>query len=490
MQDATEAISSAKSIDQPAGSTIYFAMDFDPAVYGAAGSEKQLLTSVQTYLTAVNQTSQGSGYSIGVYGAGDTLAAAIRNSPTSPNYNAAYTPVAVHGWLTQSYGWAGSNPQIDANAMGWDVYQGAQTTVNGVAIDPDTAENTTFGQWTLCLASGTLIRTTRGDVAVEDLAVGDLAVTASGAHRPIRWLGHRTMDCRNHPSPHEAMPVRIAAHSFGDNRPARDLRVSPGHSLCLDVLGEVLIPASALVNGSTITQETVDSVTYWHVELDGHDILLADNMPAESYLDMGNRSFFAEAGVVDLDAGPDAPVRTHADFCRPYHADGPLVAFVRERLAARSSALGWRLVEAPLGDLHLLVDGRRYEPETSGLAARFILPADAGAVWLVSNTGVPGLGDVNPDPRTLGVCVGRLVIDDGFGAPRTIMADDASLVAGFHDAEEGPRRWTKGRARLPASLWEGCRGSFFLRVDLALSALPRWVGPAVVHDANVVAIAG
>ena len=106
--DAAEAISSAKSLDQPAGSSIYFAMDFDPAIPGAAGTEKQLLTSVQTYLTAVNQALQGSGYNIGVYGAGDTLAAAVRNSPSSPNYNPAYTPVAAHGWLTQSYGWAGS----------------------------------------------------------------------------------------------------------------------------------------------------------------------------------------------------------------------------------------------------------------------------------------------------------------------------------------------------------------------------------------------
>ena len=33
------------------------------------------------------------------------------------------------------------------------------------------------------------------DVPVENLVVGDLAVTASGAHRQIRWLGHRVAAC-------------------------------------------------------------------------------------------------------------------------------------------------------------------------------------------------------------------------------------------------------------------------------------------------------
>ncbi len=40
-----------------------------------------------------------------------------------------------------------------------------------------------------------------------------------------------------------------------------------------------------LINGTTITREPVVAVTYWHVELDAHDILLAEGLPAESYLD-------------------------------------------------------------------------------------------------------------------------------------------------------------------------------------------------------------
>ena len=194
----------------------------------------------------------------------------------------------------------------------------------------------------VCFASGTRIRAVRRrgieDVAVESLAVGDLVVTALGAHRPIRWLGHRAIDYRRHPRPSEVMPVRIVAHAFGAERPARDLYVSPGHSICVDVMGQVLIPASALVDGAAVTQVEVDKVTYWHVELDSHDILIADGLPAESYLAMGNRSFFAESDVVALGAAPDGGhsdilvERTHAAFCRPFHAHGSVVEAVRARL--------------------------------------------------------------------------------------------------------------------------------------------------------------
>ena len=190
----------------------------------------------------------------------------------------------------------------------------------------------------VCFASGTRIRSALGSRTVEDLVLGDIIVTASGAQRPIRWVGHRTIDCRRHPRPAEVMPVRIAAHAFGPNKPARDLYVSPGHAICIDMLGGVLIPAGSLVNGSTIVQVDVESVTYWHVELDEHEIILAEELPSESYLEMGNRDFFAENVTVALAASPDTPIRTHADFCRPYYAEGSLVDAVRARLHTRAAA--------------------------------------------------------------------------------------------------------------------------------------------------------
>lgn len=327
-----------------------------------------------------------------------------------------------------------------------------------------------------CFASGTLIRTTRGDVAIEDLAIGDVAVTASRQHRTVRWIGHRTVNCRRHAKPFAIQPVRIAAGAFGDRRPARDLLVSPAHAIAVDVLGEVLIPACRLTNGTTITQVDVEEVTYWHVELESHDILLAEGLPVESYLDCGNRRFF-NADATDVAMRPDHRREGAPRFCRPFHEAGPVVDLVRARLQERAEALGWRRVEATFAGLHLVADGRPIHADVAGLTARFVLPADARDVRLVCETGVPAhVVPGSTDDRRLGVAVASLVIDDGLTEARRIALDDARLGDGFH-AIDGGARWTDGAAVLPASLWEACKGSFFLCVTLAGPALPRWIAP-------------
>ena len=78
--------------------------------------------------------------------------------------------------------------------------------------------------------------------------------------------------------------------AFGPAEPARDLLLSPDHAV---FRGGALIPARALINGSTIVQEPASSAHYFHVELPRHAVLLAEGLPCESYLDTGNRAAFA-----------------------------------------------------------------------------------------------------------------------------------------------------------------------------------------------------
>jgi hypothetical protein len=141
-----------------------------------------------------------------------------------------------------------------------------------------------------CFAGGTRIMTRQGEVPVENLREDDCVVTATGAFRPIRWIGHRRIDCRRHPRPREVRPVRIAAGAFASGAPHRPLHLSPDHAVWC---GGALIPIRYLVNGTTIAEADADEVTYWHVELDTHAVLLADCAAAESYLDTGNRTAFA-----------------------------------------------------------------------------------------------------------------------------------------------------------------------------------------------------
>ena len=110
-----------------------------------------------------------------------------------------------------------------------------------------------------------------------------------------------------------------------------------------------------------------------------------------------------------------------------------------------------------------------------GLAARFVVPAEARSVWLVSATSRPcdvGKGD---DGRDLGLCLAALTLDDGFGVPRAIALDDPLLCVGLHPLEivEGrPLRWTQAARGCPPR-WDGCPAAVFLRVDLVGPAVPR-----------------
>lgn len=189
----------------------------------------------------------------------------------------------------------------------------------------------------LCFASGTRILTARGAVPVEELAAGDQAVTASGAHRPVVWTGHRHVDGGGETLGADQSPVRVRADAFGPGRPARDLRLSPGHPVLVgadaDGQGGVLVPIMCLVNGTSIAREPAASVTYWHVELDAHDILLAEGLPAESFLDFGCRAFFEEASDHALH-NPDFVPPGLSGRCRPVVVEGPVVEAERARLDA------------------------------------------------------------------------------------------------------------------------------------------------------------
>ena len=154
-----------------------------------------------------------------------------------------------------------------------------------------------------CFCAGTHIATAWGELLVETLREGDRVLSAFGGAVPVVWIGRRHVDCRRHPAPRDVWPVCVRAGAFADATPARDLRLSPDHAVYIDGM---LIPVRCLINGITITQEPVDQVSYYHVELPSHDVILAEGLAAESYLDTGNRAAFAnghptrQAGAINL----------------------------------------------------------------------------------------------------------------------------------------------------------------------------------------------
>jgi hypothetical protein len=311
---------------------------------------------------------------------------------------------------------------------------------------------------TPCFCAGTRLLTASGEVAVEALAAGDVVVTLSGRRRPLRWIGHRRIELARHPQPQDVCPVRIAAHAMAPGVPHRDLLVSPDHALFLTGEGAapgdgegaapgdgegaapgVLIPARHLCNGATIRQEAVAEVVYYHVELDSHDILLAEGLPAESYLDTGNRGAFANGGGAGDGEGA-APAVMHPDFAlrvwetkacaRLVVADAELIA-VRSALLRQAKSLGHATTTDAA--MRLVVDGRVVPPKITAGSYRFHLPAGARSIRLVSRRTVPAhMRPDSVDHRCLGVAVSRVALDG-----RQVPLNDPRLGSGWHSVEAG-----------------------------------------------------
>jgi hypothetical protein len=308
-----------------------------------------------------------------------------------------------------------------------------------------------------CYAAGTFIMTDRGEITVEDLSAGDHVMTISGASRPIRWIGHRRIDCSRHPDPRQVWPVCVRAGAFGEGLPRRDLWLSPDHAV---FVRDVLIPIKLLVNRSTIRQIPMNAVTYYHVELSRHDVLLAEGLPAESYLDTGNRHMF-ENGGASLLLHPymeqeNDQARREAGSCVPFVCDAERVEPIWNSLAARAKQLGFppQVVEAtddPM--LCMRVGGRDFRPVSRVEDRyRFLIPRSRHDARLVSRSAVPS--DIRPwvdDPRKLGVAIRRITVWREAQCS-DIALDDPQLVDGWWEVERNNAtmwRWTDGNAALP-----------------------------------------
>lgn len=234
---------------------------------------------------------------------------------------------AEQGWYVTYAGEPASATDFVAGDIEWVTYQ----AIGESALTP-------------CYLAGTRTLTEAGEVPAEALRSGDRVVTlALNGPRlaAIRWVGHRSLDPRCHPAPEKVLPIRIAAGALGGGVPWRDLLVSPDHALLVD---GVLVPAALLLGLPGIRQEpALGPITYHHVELDAHDVLLAEGTPAESYLDCDNRHQFANGGLHQA---------LHPDFARAGRpASAPCASLVlggdaleriRARLAGRAASVRQR----------------------------------------------------------------------------------------------------------------------------------------------------
>ncbi len=333
-------------------------------------------------------------------------------------------------------------------------------TLTGSPIANGTYSLTSGTITAACYLSGTHLLTDAGEVAVDDLAIGDMLITADAGPQAIRWIGQRAYlaGLINVHHRDALLPIRISAGALSDNVPTRDLMVSPEHMIALD---GVLVAAHNLVNGSTITRfDDLEVVKYFHIELDQHAVIFAEGAAAESYLDTGNRNMFTnvlEYAELGIPVGATVP-------CLPIVSEGAVLAAIRGGIAARAEACGF--TTSADAELHLLVDGvSLYPTAINGQSFCFDIAQSARDVRMVSRSAVPAeIDPASADRRRLGVAMAGLTLS-GNGLSIDVLAGEKLLSDGFYPADGG-HRWTNGAAQVPAALLALMDGAFSVTVQL------------------------
>ena len=276
--------------------------DFDYQFNAPNGTADTFIVSVDD--TPSNSTGDGTSYKVeAIYGSVDGTAIGglvgnggeVQNNGTFIFDNAIFT--SPSGGLTYD-GASGSTAGIDVGGLLFNIgsvdynlynYNGQFILIDSTNPSDQTDLNLIHTN-APCFCAGTLILTNHGEVAVEDLVIGDSVITIGGTSAAIRWIGRRAIATR-FMDPLKAMPIRIKAGALSESTPARDLRLSPDHAV---LTGGILAQAGALVNGSSIVREIAapETFTYYHIELADHSLILAEGAAVETFVDNTDRMGF------------------------------------------------------------------------------------------------------------------------------------------------------------------------------------------------------
>lgn len=312
-----------------------------------------------------------------------------------------------------------------------------------------------------CFLPGSMIRTTVGEVAVEDVQIGDEVLAFDWRNntdivRPVVWVGKAHVKVQHGlPDDEAGWPVRILKDAIADGVPYKDMLITSEHCLFFK---DRFVPVRMLVNGVSIFYDkSISSYDYYHVETEQHSVITADGMLTESYLDTGNRSSFRQEGKIatlrgavkswEDDAG--APLDVERSFVEPLFR---AIEWREDKVSKEQVPAAVELTNDP--DLHLVTETgavirpmRRTSKEYS-----FMLPPGTQSVHIVSRASRPSdvIGPFVDDRRYMGVAVGAVRL---LSAKRPVEITShltTEKPQGWHsDMEWKGAAWTDGNATLP-----------------------------------------
>ena len=269
-------------------------------------------------------TDIGTGNSITGFRAGDILGIGTAVNSAGLSYN---TTTDVLSY-TDTSGMAHSFTIIPT---GGQTYTAASFIVDNSGTNGYSEPAITTNAAAPCYCPGTMILTAAGEAAVENLKIGDTVLTANGPEQ-IVWIGRRAFDGRFIEGRTDVLPVCIRAGALGDGMPRRDLWISPLHAM---FLGGVLVPAHALINGVSIIQAaSVDQVAYIHVELARHDVIWAEGVLSETFVDDRSRSMFHNAA--EFEQLYPGRLRIDAVYCAPRISSGEALEIIKQPIDRRA----------------------------------------------------------------------------------------------------------------------------------------------------------
>ncbi|MBO1359588.1 Hint domain-containing protein [Acetobacter sacchari] len=339
---------------------------------------------------------------------------------------------------------------------------GSSYTYSGIQFASDVPTGTQTvtavnGEAVVCFLADSMIATANGEVAVQDIRIGDSLVAfdwrrGENVTRTVVWVGKaRAVIKPDLPDDEAGYPVRIVKDAIAVGVPYKDMLITAEH--CLFFEGK-FVPARMLVNGRSISYDkSFTSYDYYHIETTDHSVIVADGVHTESYLDTGNRGSFVQHGQVvqfgaarplNWDDHSGAPLCTERSFVEPlFHSLNARAA----QMNLAETVTSERVVTTD-ADVRLLTgNGQIIRPiREDGDRVVFILPSGLESVQIASRFSRPSdmVGPFVDDRRKFGVLVGKISLYEGsVEAEMTEHLTQAEL-AGWNGLESSEARWTSG----------------------------------------------